>query len=103
VQQGITQSDESVTGTLIVISTVALLSIAVSWISFRSSKIRIATEGQPIIFVHDGQIIARNLRRERLTHGDIEEEARRQQIASIENVRWAILEKKGSISFISKS
>jgi uncharacterized membrane protein YcaP (DUF421 family) len=103
VQQGITQSDESVTGTLIVISTVTLLSIAVSWISFRSSKTRIATEGEPIILVQDGQIIARNLRRERLTHGDVEEEARRQQIASLEEVRWAILEKEGSISFIPKS
>lgn len=36
VQQGITQSDQSVTGTLTVISTIALLSVAVSWISFRS-------------------------------------------------------------------
>jgi uncharacterized membrane protein YcaP (DUF421 family) len=103
VQQGITQSDESVTGTLIAISTITLLSVAVSWISFRSSKIRVATEGKPIILVQDGQIIAHNLRRERLTHGDIEEQARRQQIASLENVRWAILEKEGSISFIPKS
>jgi uncharacterized membrane protein YcaP (DUF421 family) len=103
VQQGITQSDESVTGTLIVISTVTLLSIAVSWVSFRSSRIRLATEGEPLILIQDGQIIERNLRRERLTHGDVEEEARRQQVASLGDVRWAILEKEGSITFIPKS
>jgi uncharacterized membrane protein YcaP (DUF421 family) len=103
VQQGITQSDESVTGTLIVISTVTLLSVAVSWISFRSSRIRPVTEGEPIVLVQDGQIIQRNLRRERLTHGDIEEEARRQQIASVADIRWAILEREGSISIIPKS
>jgi uncharacterized membrane protein YcaP (DUF421 family) len=103
VQQGITQSDQSVTGTLIVISTITLLSVAVSWISFRSAKIRVATEGEPIVLLQDGQIIQRNLRRERLTHGDIEEEARRQQIASLGDVRWAILEKEGSITFIPKS
>jgi uncharacterized membrane protein YcaP (DUF421 family) len=103
VQQGITQSDESVTGTLIVISTVTLLSVAVSWISFRSSRIRLVTEGEPIVLVQDGQIIQRNLRRERLTHGDIEEEARRQQVASVTDIRWAILEKEGSISIIPKS
>jgi uncharacterized membrane protein YcaP (DUF421 family) len=103
VQQGITQSDESVTGTLIVISTVTLLSVAVSWVSFRSGRIRLVTEGEPIVLVQDGQIIARNLRRERLTHGDVEEEARRQQVASLADVRWAILEKEGSISFIPKS
>lgn len=103
VQQGITQSDESVTGTLIVISTVTLLSVAVSWISFRSSAVRVTTEGEPIILVQDGQLIERNLRRERLSRGDVEEEARRQQIMSIADVRWAILEKQGTISFIAKS
>jgi uncharacterized membrane protein YcaP (DUF421 family) len=45
VQQGITQSDESVTGTLIVISTITLLSVALSWISFRSGRVRLVTEG----------------------------------------------------------
>jgi uncharacterized membrane protein YcaP (DUF421 family) len=54
VQQGITQSDESVTGTLIVISTITLLSVAVSWVSFRSGKVRLVTEGEPIILVQDG-------------------------------------------------
>jgi uncharacterized membrane protein YcaP (DUF421 family) len=103
VQQGITQSDESVTGTMIVISTVTLLSVAVSWVSFRSAKIRLATEGEPIVLVQDGQVIERNLRRERLNRGDVEEEARRQQVASLGDVRWAILEKEGSISFIPKS
>jgi uncharacterized membrane protein YcaP (DUF421 family) len=103
VQQGITQSDESVTGTLIVISTVTLLSIGVSWVSFRSGKLRVVTEGEPIVLVQDGQVIERNLRRERLTRGDVEEEARRQQVASLHEVQWAILEKEGSISIITKS
>jgi uncharacterized membrane protein YcaP (DUF421 family) len=103
VQQGITQSDESVTGTLIVISTITLLSVAVSWVSFRSGKVRLVTEGEPIILVQDGEIIERNLRRERLTHGDLEEEARQQQVASLSDIRWAILEKEGTISIIPKS
>ena len=103
VQQGITQSDESVTGTLIVISTVTLLSVGVSWVSFRSRRVRLVTEGEPIVLVQDGELIERNLRRERLTRGDVEEEARKQQIASLTDVRWAILEKAGSISFIPRS
>jgi uncharacterized membrane protein YcaP (DUF421 family) len=103
VQQGITQSDESVTGTLIVISTITLLSVAVSWASFRSAKVRLVSEGEPLILVQDGRFVERNLRRERLTHGDVEEEARTQQIASLQDVRWAILEKAGSITFIPKS
>lgn len=103
VQQGITQSDESVTGTLIVISTVTLLSVAVGWVSFRSGRVRLITEGEPIILIHEGQIVESNLRRERLTRGDLEEEARGQQLRSLDEVRYAILEDGGSISIIPKS
>jgi uncharacterized membrane protein YcaP (DUF421 family) len=103
VQQGITQSDESVTGTLIVISTITLLSVFVSWASFRSRVVRAVSEGEPIVLVQDGKLIERNLRRERLTRRDIEEEARAQQITSIGDIRWAILEDGGSISVIGKS
>jgi uncharacterized membrane protein YcaP (DUF421 family) len=100
VQQGITQSDESVTGTLIVISTIALLSIGVSWVSFRFRKVRVLTEGEPIVLVEDGRLIERNMRRERITIEDIQEEARQAQIMSLADLRWAILENDGQISCI---
>jgi uncharacterized membrane protein YcaP (DUF421 family) len=103
VQQGITQSDNSVTGTLIVISTIALLSVLVSWLSFRSVRVRLIAGGEPIVLVKDGEVIERNLRRERLTRADVEEEARQQQVMLIGNIRWAILERNGSISVIPKS
>ena len=102
VQQGITQSDESVTGTLIVISTVTLLSVGVGWLSFRFGRVRLITEGEPIILIHEGRIVEPNLRRERLTRGDLEEEARGQQLTSLDEIRFAILEDGGSISIIPK-
>jgi uncharacterized membrane protein YcaP (DUF421 family) len=102
VQQGVTQSDESVTGALIVIATIALLSIAVSWISFRWRPIRVITEGEPIVLVKDGQPIERNMRRQRITLEDIQEEARQAQIDSVADLRWAILEDGGRISCIPR-
>jgi uncharacterized membrane protein YcaP (DUF421 family) len=102
VQQGVTQSDESVTGALIVISTIALLSVAVSWISFRSDKLRLVTEGEPLVLVQDGRPIEPNMRRERITLEDIQEAARLQQITSIADLRWAILEDGGQISCIPR-
>lgn len=103
VQQGITQSDQSVTGTLIVISTITLLTVAVSWSAFRFRWLRLLTEGEPIVLVKDGKLVERNLKRERLTRGDVEEGARLQQAASLEDIRWALLEKDGSITVIMKS
>jgi uncharacterized membrane protein YcaP (DUF421 family) len=100
VQQGITQSDQSVTGTLIVISTIALLSVGLSWISYRSRGVRLITEGEPIVLVDNGRIIERNLRRERISIADIQEEARQAEITSMNDLRWAILETDGHISCI---
>jgi uncharacterized membrane protein YcaP (DUF421 family) len=102
VQQGVTQSDESVTGALIVIATIALLSIGVSWVSFRSRRVRAITEGKPIVLVQDGHPIERNMRRQRITLEDIQEEARQAQISSVADLRWAILEDSGRISCIPR-
>jgi uncharacterized membrane protein YcaP (DUF421 family) len=102
VQQGITQNDQSVTGTLIVISTIALLSVVVSWASFRSRGVRVLTQGSPIVLVEDGRLLERNARRERITLEDILEEARRAQLPSLGEVEWAILEGDGHISFIPR-
>ncbi len=102
VQQGVTQSDESVTGALIVISTIALLSVFVSWVSFRWRGVRIVTEGEPLVLVEDGRVIERNLSRERITIEDLEEEIRKSQIASVADLRWAILERDGQISCIPR-
>jgi uncharacterized membrane protein YcaP (DUF421 family) len=102
VQQGVTQSDESVTGALIVISTIALLSVFVSWVSFYWRGARVVTEGEPLVIVEDGRVIERNLRRERITIEDLEEEVRKAQIESVAGLRWAILERDGHISCIPR-
>ena len=103
VQQGLTQDDYSLTGAFLVIGTFALLQVFVSWVGFRFPRARPVLEGEPIIVVQDGQVIERNLKRERLTVEEIAEEARSQQIAHLADVRWAVLETNGNISFITKS
>jgi uncharacterized membrane protein YcaP (DUF421 family) len=59
-------------------------------------------EGEPVIIIEDGKLIERNLRRERLTEDEIAEKMRTQQIASVEDVEWGILESSGNMSFIPK-
>jgi uncharacterized membrane protein YcaP (DUF421 family) len=60
-------------------------------------------EGEPIVIVQDGKLIERNLKRERLTEDEVAEEARCSGIAQLAQVRWAVLETNGKISFIKKS
>jgi uncharacterized membrane protein YcaP (DUF421 family) len=102
VQQGITQSDYSVTGLVLVVSTISLLTVFVSYVSFRFPRMRPLLEGEPVVVLEDGRLIDENMRRTRLTIDDVEEEARLQQIASLDDVRWGVFENGGSISFIPK-
>jgi uncharacterized membrane protein YcaP (DUF421 family) len=102
VQQGVTQADESVTGALTVIATFGALTVLVGYISFKVRRVRLVLEGEPIVLVEDGRPIERNLRRERLTVGEVEAEARLQQIASLDDIQWAVLETGGQISCIPK-
>jgi uncharacterized membrane protein YcaP (DUF421 family) len=102
VQQGVTQNDESLTGALLAISTIGLLTVALSYLSFRFRRMRPILNGEPIVLVEDGEVIEDNLRRQRLTREEIGAEARLEGIAAIEEVRWAILETNGRISFVEK-
>jgi uncharacterized membrane protein YcaP (DUF421 family) len=102
IQQGLTQDDYSVTGALIAVSSIAALQVLTSWVSFRSPRARKVLEGEPIVVVQDGKPIERNLRRERMTREDVAEEMRLNEIASFDEVQWAILENNGQISFVKK-
>ena len=102
VQQAVTQDDYSVTGAFIVVSTIALLQVFVSYLNFKVPRLRSVIDGEPIVIVQDGRVIEGNARRERLTLDDIAEAARLQQIASLEDVQWAVLETSGELSFVEK-
>jgi len=100
VQQGVTQSDYSMTGAVMVIGTIALLTVATSYLSFRFRRLRPFLEGEPLVLVEDGRPIERNLRRERITIAELQAAAREEQLASLDKVHLAVLETNGRISFI---
>jgi uncharacterized membrane protein YcaP (DUF421 family) len=102
VQQGVTQFDTSVTGLMLAGGTVGALTLLVSYLSFKVPALRPVLDGDPVIVVQDGEPIERNLRRHRLTVGEVASEARLQNISSLKDVEWAVLETSGNISFIKK-
>jgi uncharacterized membrane protein YcaP (DUF421 family) len=102
VQQGITQNDFSVTGMLLVGSTVALLTVLVSYSSFKFPRLRPLIDGEPVIVVEDGTPLERNLARNRITLEELAAAARAEGLDSLDAVRWAVLETSGKISFIQR-
>jgi uncharacterized membrane protein YcaP (DUF421 family) len=104
IQQGVTQNDFSVTGLVLAGGTIAVLSMFTSYVGFRFRWIRPILDGEPLILVEDGQLILKNLRRERITAEEVAEAARLQaQVESLDQIKWAVLETNGQISFVTKS
>ena len=103
VQQGVTQSDYSLTGATTVLVTMAVLVVATAWLSFRFARLRPILEGEPTLLIADGEILSRNLRRERMTVDELGAEARLAQIGSLAEVRYAVLETSGKISFLTRA
>jgi uncharacterized membrane protein YcaP (DUF421 family) len=103
IQSGVTQNDLSVTGVLLVVCTIGILQVIFSYLSFRFRRVRPLLQGEPIVLVENGRLIDRNMRRERLTLDDLAEKARLNEIESIDQVKWAVLETNGDISFIKQS
>ena len=100
IQQGVTQNDLSVTGLVLVISTIGVLQVAVSYLNFRFRRLRPVLNGEPVVVIENGRVIEANLKRERVSIEDLAEEARLSQISSFDQVRWAVLETSGRVSFI---
>jgi uncharacterized membrane protein YcaP (DUF421 family) len=103
VQQGLTQDDYSLTGGFLAVGTIAILQLGTSFVNFHFPRLRPILDGEPIVVVQDGKPIERNLKRERVTVEDLLSAARRQSIAKLDDVAWAVMETSGEITFIKKS
>lgn len=103
IQNGVTQSDQSVIGVLLVLCTIGILQVLTSFLSFRFHPFRRVLQGEPIVLISEGEIIRSNLRRQRFDEADLAEKARLDGISSMDDIRWAVLETNGEISFIKRS
>ena len=100
VQQGITQEDYSLTGSILAVSTMALWITALSYITWRSRRAAALIDGVPVVIVQHGQTVETVLRSERLPLEEVLEAARQRGIESLNEVKLAVLEPTGRISFI---
>ncbi|MDQ3877587.1 MAG: DUF421 domain-containing protein [Actinomycetota bacterium] len=103
VQQGVTQQDTSVTAAVLAVTTMALIIVATSFVSFKFPKLSPVIEGSPAVIVHKGRLQRETLRIERLTEDEVREAAREQGIADLNDVAIGILESDGAFSFVTNS
>lgn len=80
---------------------ITLLSVSVGWLSFRFARVRLISEGEPIILIHGGQVIEANPAARAPHPQRSRGRGQTAQLASLDEVRWAILEDGGTITVIS--
>lgn len=103
VAEGVVAEDTSLTGAAIAVATFALLTVALSWLSWRlPSRARPVFEGMPTLLIRDGELVDEALRIERLDINDVHEAARADGIRDLKDIEWAVLEADGSFSFFER-
>ena len=101
VQQSVTQQDYSVTSGVLAVSVFALLTIGLSYVNARWPRMRSITHGVAVIVVADGEPKMDVLKSERLSLDDLMAAARQQGFERFGQIRLAVLEANGQISFFA--
>lgn len=83
---------------LIVFSTILLFYRFITWLASRSEKFESVLEGDPIYVIEDGQFVLNNTQTG-YAKDEFFSEMRQQSIEHVGQVRTAILETNGSVSF----
>lgn len=102
VQQGVTQQDFSLTGAVLAVGTFGLLTVAFSYANWRWRSLRPLIHGAPLIVVADGEPCIEAMRGERLSMDDLMAAAREDGIERFSQIRLAVLETDGKISFFTR-
>ncbi|AHL34141.1 membrane protein [Pseudomonas brassicacearum] len=101
-QQALLGDDFSLTNALMVIVTLIAIDVGLSLLKQRSKWVSQLIDGGPTVIVEHGRILRSRLRHARLTEEDIMEAARSSQgIETLEQIKFAIIERNGKISVIA--
>lgn len=79
------------------------LAVLVEFLSLKSVRFREMADGQPIILIKRGKIIFKALKKERLNLDDLTMMLRTNNVFSVLEVEYAILEPNGDLSILKKT
>lgn len=102
VQNALVDDDHSVTAAFVSISTLVVLNIILTKISFYSKRAEKIIEGNPKILIQNGRLDRNLMRRETISDQVLHEALRMQGVMEIDEVYQATLEANGSISVVKK-
>src|SRR5947207_1211403 len=72
VQNSMNAGDNSVSGGMILASTLVAMNWVIGWLTFRSKKLESLVEGRPVILVHNGHVDREAMRGTQMTMHELE-------------------------------
>ncbi|BDG60826.1 DUF421 domain-containing protein [Caldinitratiruptor microaerophilus] len=96
----ITEADGNMLHGIVPVLILGGLHVLLTTLNLRFRKVEDVTEGRPTLLVKDGRILLDNLRRERVSLGDLAAALRMQQVLRLSDVEEAWLEPTGGVSVV---
>jgi uncharacterized membrane protein YcaP (DUF421 family) len=100
--QAIVGDDRSLTNAFIAIATVGMMHVLVAWLKHRFTLFAKIADGTPVVIIDRGQMIRDRMDHLRIQDQDIMATARMQGITSLDQIRYAIVERSGDIAIIKE-
>lgn len=102
-QQALLGNDFSITVAVLVIATLLVVDVGFDYLSQIFPRLTPILEDVPLVLVNEGQVIDRHLKKSRISSEDILEAAREKQgLERMDQIKYAVLERTGSISIIPR-
>jgi len=102
VQNSMNGGDNSITGGLILATTLVGINWGVGWLAFRNKAVEAFVEGRPVILIHNGKIQHDALESLKMTIHELRAALRAEGCAGEEEVRLAVLENNGRVTVIRR-
>ncbi len=99
----ITDQNTPVLYAIVPVATLALLEVLTSGLSLKYPALKRILSPKPAILIHNGKADRREMQKVRISLDELLCELRQQNVASIDQVQYAILESNGKISVITKA
>ena len=87
---------------LVPIATLIVLEILLSFLALKSRPFRRLLNGQPAIIIRGGKLDIQKLRQMRLTTDEVIETLRKQNVASVADVKYGVIEPDGNLTVIPR-
>jgi uncharacterized membrane protein YcaP (DUF421 family) len=102
-QQALLGEDFSLINAVLVIVTLIMLDVLISWVTQRSRIAGKLVEGVPMVIVADGKPLHDRMRKARIELADVLEAARHTQgLERMDQIKYAVVETSGDITIIPK-